>query len=296
LGDTERPANTDDDTYVFWYRTPHAESPAAFAALVTGWLEAGVVPRQGTPFEVAARAPDGSVVVRQLPPPRTGQDVAKLVGGAGSAARLQSVRAQVDLHLAGSTLRARAEFEYAGDDELEPPRVDPRRPFMMGTLVLPRNWRDAIQGAAGDDAAARASAAEDALADRYLLAIASRTGPITGLAGPEHDAVRWRYTAAALAGDPPPRLSDLARYASYLSPEQVGALGAGNLERLKRVFAWVHEMQPRLAPYCRTTEAGGAVLARWPGALDQEPRFVALLTPQDRDAFNAVRAALLGSR
>ena len=286
--------NTDDDTYVFWYGTPAPESPAAFAALLGGWIEAGVVPRQGTPLEVASRAADGSVTVRDLPPPRTPEDALKLLASGGEGARIPSVKGQADLFLAGASVRARIHFEYAGDDELDPPRVDPRRPFMTGVLVLPRNWRDDAPPAGGKDPGERAAALEDALAEKYLAPIAERTAPLTGLAGPEHDSVRWLLTADALAKPLPPRLSDLSRYATYLSPAQVGAVGAEHFARLQNVFEWLHEKQPRLAPYCRLTAQGGAIVARWPGTLDREPKFVALLSPGDRESFHAVRTGLLG--
>ncbi len=286
-------ANTDDDTYVFWYAAPASESPAAFSALLAGWIGAGVVPRQGTPLEVASRADDGRVEVRQLPPPATAPDAGKVLASAGETARLPSVRAQADLYLAGSTVRARVHFEYAGEGELDPPRVDPRGPFMTGVLILPHGWRDEPPDTGGGDPGERATAAEDALADKYLVAIAQRTAPLTGLSGPEHESVRWRFTADALGKPLPPRLSDLSRYATYLSPAQVGAIGHEHFRRLVNVFDWLHEKEPRLAPYCRLTSAGGALIARWPGALDRESKFVALLSPRDRESFNIVRAGLL---
>lgn len=289
MGDDERPANTDDDSYVFWYAAPAPESPAAFSALLGGWVEAGVVPRQGTPVEVTWRAPDGTVSVQQLPPPRTAKDAGKLLGARGEQARISTVKAQADLYIAGATVRARVQFEYAGDDELDPPRVDPRRPFMTGVLFLPRNWREA-----GPKGAGGAAEAEDALADRYLVAIAEKTDPLTGLSGPEHDSVRWRLTADVLSGPLPPRLSDLSRYATYLAPAQVAVVGSEHFERLQAVFAWLHEKEPRLAPYCRPTGNGGVLIARWPGALDREPKFVGMLAPPDQASFNRVRAALLG--
>ncbi len=291
MDDQPLTGNTDDDTYVFWYRTPATEAPAAFAALLGSWVEAGVALRQGTPLEVATRAADGAVTVEQVAPPVTREDAGKLLGSHGAKARLQSVHGQADLYVAGATVRARVQFEYAGDDELDPPRVDPRRPHMIGVLLMPREWRDAP---AGGDASERATAAEDALADRYLLPIAGKSEPLTGLSGPEHDSVRWRLNADALARPIPPRLSDLSRFATYLSPAQVAAVGAEHFDRLRNVFEWVHDKQPRLAPYCRKTDAGGVPIARWPGALDREPKFVAILPPRDREAFDAVRRALLG--
>ena len=223
--------NTDDDAYVFWYKTPAPESPKAFATLLGGWIAAGVVLRQGNPLQVAVRAGDGSVKVDGRPPPRTVEDAEKVMVTGGETARVPQVKGHADLFLAGATVRARIHFEYAGDDELDPPRVDPRRAFMTGVLVLPRNWREDTAGARAGDVSERAAAIEDALAEKYLVPIAEKTDPLMGLAGPERDNVRWLFAADALAKPLRPRLSDLSRYATYLSPAQVGAIGAEHVER-----------------------------------------------------------------
>jgi hypothetical protein len=282
---------TDDDAYVFWYAAPATDSPAAFAALVSGWVKAGVVPRQGTPFEVARRGPEGAVQVKQHAPPRTPEDVLNIFGG-DPAVVVPQAKGQADLYLAGAVVRARVEFEYLGEDELTPPRVDPRRPFMQGVLFLPQYWREKAKGYEGDDPGGAAVAIEDALTDKYLVPLCDQSAPIAMFSGPEHDNVRWRFTEAELAGPLPPRLSELSRYATFLSPAQVSAVGREHFERLARTFEWLHRQEPRLKPVCRMTQSGGAVVSRWPGALDKEPRFAEALPSDERESLNRLRAAL----
>jgi len=289
-----KPANPDDDSYVFWYRTPAPVSGQAYLALLSGWMQAGLVPRQGTPLLVARRTQGAAVEVKEHPPPRTAEDAQKILGGYEEGTRFPWVEGQVDLYLAGAQVRARVHFEYSGEDELSPPRVDPRRPFMAGILFLPQYWRERAKGYEDGDSSAAAAAAEDALCEKYLKALAESTHPLAGLSGPEHDNVRWRFLESDLGRAIPPRLSDLSRYATYLSKDQVAAIGAEHFERLINVFEWVTAQEPRLRPYCRITGNGGALMARWPGGLDSEPKFVSLLPPRDKQSFNLVRAALTG--
>lgn len=283
---------TDDDAYVFWYATPSKESHAAYGALLSGWIAAGVVPRQGTPLEVARRTTGAAVQVKQHSPPRTAEDVEKILSEYTGAA-IPQVRGQADLYLAGAVVRARVEFEYLGEDELAPPRVDPRRAFMQGLLFLPQYWREKAKGYAEGDPGAAASLIEDALAEKYLKALAEKTAPLAMFSGPEHDNIRWRFTEGELKGPLPPRLSELSRCATYLPPAQVAALGAEHVERLGRVFEWLHHQEPRLKPVCIRTGTGGVILSRWPGALDREPKFASLLSAEERLSFERVRVALL---
>ncbi len=283
---------TDDDAYVFWYATPSKQSHAAYGKIMSGWIAAGVVPRQGTPLEVARRTTLAAVQVKQHPPPRTAEDAEKILGEYADGAITQ-VRGQADLYLAGAVVRARLEFEYLGEDELAPPRVDPRRAFMQGVLFMPQYWREKAKGYADGDPGAAASLIEDALAGKYLKALTEKTAPLAMFSGPEHDNVRWRFAEADLKGPLPPRLSELSRCATYVSPAQVAAVGAEHFARLGRVFDWLHHQEPRLKPVCIPTAVGGLILARWPGALDCEPKFGALLSPEDRDSFEHVRLALL---
>ncbi len=283
---------TDDDAYVFWYATPSKDSHAAYGTLVSGWIAAGVVPRQGTPLEVARRTADAAVQVKQHPPPRTAEDVSKILGEYADGAVLQ-LRAQADLYLAGAVVRARIEFEYLGEDELAPPRVDPRRDFMQGVLFLPQYWREKAKGYEGGDPGGAAALIEDSLSGKYVRALAEKTSPLAMYSGPEHDNIRWRFTERELRQPLAPRLSEISRCATYLSPAQVEALGAAHVERLVHVFAWLHAQEPRLKPFCLRTENGGAILSRWPGALDRDPKFASLLSVEDREAFDRVRRALL---
>ena len=282
---------TDDDAYVFWYPTPAKESGEAYGALIGAWIKSGVVPRQGTPFDVFARGPDGAVAAKGHPPPRVPEDLPKIFAPHAGAA-VPQVKAQADLYLAGAAVRARVEFEYLGEDELSPPRVDPRRDFMQGVLFLPQYWREKAKGYEGDDPAGAAVAIEDALVDKYLIPIAEHSKPIAMFSGPEHDNVRWRFTEAELRAPIAPRLSELSRYVTYLSPTQVAAVGREHFERLAHTFEWLHKQEPRLKPVCKATQDGGAVLSRWPGALDVEPRFASALPADDRESFNRIRAAL----
>ena len=282
---------TDDDAYVFWYPTPAKTSPAAYTTIMAAWLKAGVVPRQGTPLEVSRRSPDGSVQVKAHPAPRVPEDLPKILGE-DPATIIPQVKGQADLYLAGAAVRARVEFEYLGEDELTPPRVDPRRPFMHGILLLPQYWREKAKGYDADDPAGAATAIEDALIDKYLIPIADASLPLAMFSGPEHDNVRWRFTEAELGAPLAPRMSELSRYATYLSPAQVAAIGAEHFERLARTFDWLHRHEPRLKPLCRPTQGGGAFLSRWPGALDREPRFAEALPADERDSLNRLRAAL----
>jgi len=283
---------TDDDAYVFWYATPSKDSQRAYGSLLSGWIAAGVVPRQGTPLEVARRTAGAAVQVKQHPPPRTAEDAEKVLAEYAATAILQ-VRGQADLYLGGAVVRARIEFEYLGEDELAPPRVDPRRDFMQGVLFLPQYWREKAKGYAEGDHGAAAALIEDALAEKYLKALAEKTAPLGMFSGPEHDNIRWRFTEAELKGPLPPRLSELSRCATYLSPAQVAAVGADHVVRLGRVFEWLHRQEPRLKPVCLGTANGGVILSRWPGALDREPKFASLLAPDDQASFEAVRLALL---
>ena len=282
---------TDDDAYVFWYATPAKASAAAYTALLGAWIKAGVVPRQGTPVDVSRRSPDGSVQVKAHPPPRVADDLPKIFGEDPSII-IPQVKGQADLYLAGSVVRARIEFEDLGEDELSPPRVDPRRDFMQGILFLPQYWREKAKGYGGDDPAAAAGSIEDALVDKYLAPLCDASSPIAMFSGPEHDNIRWRFTEAELKAPLAPRLSELARYATYISPAQVAAVGKEHFERLAHSFEWLHKQEPRLKPVCRATNNGGAIVSRWPGALDKEPRFAAALPADDRDSFNRLRAAL----
>jgi hypothetical protein len=282
---------TDDDTYVFWYATPSKDSREAFSTLIASWLRAGVLPRQGTPLEIARRTTGAAMQIHQHPPPRTAQDVDKIFTDYAGA-QIPHVEALADLFLAGTAVRVRLLFEYIGEDELTPPRVDPRRDFMMGSLYLPLYWRERAKGYSEGDPGDAAANIEDALADRYLKPIAEQTAPLAGFSGPEHDNIRWRFSESELKGQLPPRLSELARYATYLSPTQVGAVGLAHFERLAHVFDWLHEKEARLRPMCRLCTHGGVILSRWPGPLDREPKFAALLAPEDRDSFNRIREAL----
>lgn len=286
------PDKSDDDAFVFWYPTPSKESVAAYGTLISSWIRAGVVPRQGTPFEVTVRGPEGGAVVKAHSPPRVPEDVDKLLAPyAGTA--IAQVKTQADLYLAGAVVRARVEFEYLGEDELSPPRIDPRRDFIQGVLLLPQFWREKAKGYEGGDKGAAAGAIEDALAEKYLIPIADQSKPMAMYSGPEHDNVRWRFTEAELRAPLPPRLSELSRYATFLSPAQVNAVGREHFERLSKTFDWLHKQEPRLKPMCKATQEGGAVLSRWPGALDVEPRFAGALSEEDRASFNRVRAALI---
>lgn len=283
---------TDDDAYVLWYATPAKDSRSAYAALMSAWLRAGIVPRQGVPVEISRRTAGAAVQVKQHPPPVKAEDVDKIFAEYADDA-IPQVKAQADLYLAGSVVRARVEFEYLGEDELSPPRVDPRRDFMQGVLFLPQYWRERAKGYGEGDPGGAAAKIEDALVDKYLKALAEQTAPLAMFSGPEHDNIRWRFTESELRGPLPPRLSELSRYATYLTPEQVAAIGADHFERLARVFDWIHTQEPRIRPVCRLTSTGGAILSRWPGALDVEPRFAAMLEQGDRDSFSRIRAALL---
>lgn len=286
---TDKP---DDDAYVFWYASPAKDSRGAYSALTAAWIKAGVVPRQGTPVEIARRVEAGAVQVKQHAPPRVPDDVPKVFSDYAEAA-IPHVKGQADLYLSGTAVRARIEFEYLGEDELSPPRVDPRRDFIQGVLFLPQYWREKAKGFSDGDQGAAASSIEDALADKYLTALVEQTAPLAMFSGPEHDNIRWRFTEAELRGPLPPRLSELSRFATYLPPDQVHRLGADNVARLGHVFEWIHVQEPRIKPYCKLTSNGGAILARWPGSLDKEPKFAAMLEPKDREALNHVRAALL---
>ncbi len=283
---------TDDDAFVFWYATPSKDSHSAYAALIRGWMKAGVVPRQGTPFEVARRTTEAAVHVKGHPPPRVAEDVDKILAEYAGLG-IPHARGQADLYLFGAVVRARIEFEYLGEDELSPPRVDPRRDFMQGVLFLPQYWREKAKGYAEGDPADAAASIEDALADKYLKPLAEATLPLAMFSGPEHDNVRWRFTEAELRAPLPPRMSELSRYTTYVSPEQLSAIGVEHFGRLAAVFAWVHAQEPRLRPFCRLTANGGAILARWPGALDRPPKFAGLLAPEERESFERVRTALL---
>jgi hypothetical protein len=282
---------TDDDAYVFWYPTPAKGSPAAYTTLLSAWIKAGVVPRQGTPFNVSRRSPDGSVVVKGHPPPRVADDLPKIFGEDQSVV-IPQAKGQADLYLAGSVVRARIEFEYLGEDELAPPRVDPRRDFMQGVLFLPQYWREKAKGYEGDDPGGAAGSIEDALTDKYLAALCDASSPLAMFSGPEHDNIRWRFTEAELKAPLAPRLSELARYSTYISPAQVQAVGKEHFERLSHTFEWLHKQEPRLKPVCRATHNGGAIVSRWPGALDKAPRFAEALPADERDSFNRLRAAL----
>lgn len=287
---------TDDDAYVFWYATPAKESHTAYGSLLSAWIAAGVVPRQGTPVEVARRTAEAAVKMKQHPPPRTAQDVSKILGEYADGP-IPQLRGQADLYLAGAVVRARIEFEYLAEDELSPQRVDPRRDFMQGVLFLPQYWREKAKGYGGPDPGLAAASIEDSLSEKYLKPLAEKTSPLAMFSGPEHDNIRWRFTEGELRKPLAPRLSDLSRCATYLSPAQVEALGAAALERLGSVFLWLHEKEPRLKPVCLRTANGGAIVSRWPGALDREPKFAGQLSPEDRDAFEHVRRTLLpGSR
>lgn len=286
---TDKP---DDDAYVFWYTAPAKDSRAAYSRLMSAWLRAGIVARQGTPVEISRRTTGAAVQVKQHPPPVRAEDVDKIFAEYVDAA-IPQVKAQADLYLAGAVVRARLEFEYLGEDELSPPRVDPRRDFMQGILFLPQYWRERAKGYEGTDPGGAASTIEDALVDKYLKALAEQTAPLAMFSGPEHDNIRWRFTEAELRGPLPARLSELSRYATFVAPDQVSRLGPEHFERLVRAFEWVHAQEPRLKPVCRLTAGGGAIITRWPGALDVEPRFAAMLSAQDRESFNRIRAALL---
>jgi hypothetical protein len=282
---------SNDDTYVFWYATPAKDARTAFQSLLASWLRAGMTPRQGTPLEITRRVPGAALQVKQHPPPRTPEDAEKIFGEYADAV-IDHAEGQTDLYLSGSAVRARFYFEYIGEDELAPPKVDPRRDFMLGILTLPQYWREKGKGYGEGDPDAAASAIEDALADKYLKPISEASAPLTGISGPEHDNVRWRYTEAELRAPIAPRLSDISRYATYLSPAQIDTVGFDHFERLVEVFGWLHQQEARVRPLCRLTSIRGAILSRWPGALDREPRFLAMLTEPQRDSFNRVRLAL----
>jgi len=282
---------SDDDAYVFWHAAPSKDSRAAYGTLVGSWLRAGVIPRQGTPVEISRRTTGAAVQVKQHPPSPRAEDVEKLFSEYADAA-ITEVKAQADLYLAGAVVRARVHFEYLGEDELSPPRVDPRRDFMQGTLLLPQYWREKAKGYGDGDPGGAAALIEDALVVKYLKAIAEQTQPLAMFSGPEHDNVRWRFNEAELRGPRPPRLSELSRYATYLTPEQVAKIGVQHVQGLVRVFEWLHGQEPRLRPLCQLTTNGGAMISRWPGVLDKEPKFAALLGEGDRESFNRLRAAL----
>lgn len=284
----------DDDNFVFWYKAPAKDSLTAYQKLMSSWVAAGIVPRQGTPVEIARRTTGAAVQVRQHPPPRTPEDVAKIFTEYPDAL-IPYLSAQADLYLAGAAVRAQVWFDYIGEDELSPPRVDPRREFMMGTLVLPQYWREKAKGYAEGDPAAAAADIEDALVDKVLRPIAEKTDPLTALSGPEHEGLEWRYREADLRAGIPPRLSNISRYATYLSPAQVASIGTSAFEHLVATYDWLHRQEPRLRPLCRILSNRGVILARWPGTLDREPRFASALSPEAREAFNRVRRVLEGS-